>query len=63
MAFAECGHQWGRDKLPDDVDAARLAELEAKVADAASPAGAPVFAGWRALAAPDDPKAAARCTR
>ena len=56
-AFAACGHQWGRDKLPDDLDCARLAELAAKVADAASPAGAPVFAGWRALPNPDDAKA------
>jgi hypothetical protein len=56
-AFAECGHQWGRDKLPDDLDSARLAELAARVAGAASPAGAPVFAGWRALPAPEDAKA------
>jgi hypothetical protein len=58
-AFAACGHEWGRAHLPDDVDAARLAALARKVAAAASPAGAPVFAGWRALPAPDDSDAKA----
>ncbi|MGZ4681117.1 MAG: SCO6745 family protein [Acidimicrobiales bacterium] len=58
-AFAACGHRWGRDELPDDLDAARLAELAGAVAAAASPAGAPVFAGWRARPAPDDAKARA----
>jgi hypothetical protein len=58
-AFAECGYQWGRDKLPDDLDAARLAELAGAVASGASPAGAPVFAGWRAMPVPDDAKARA----
>jgi len=58
-AFAACGHEWGRANLPDDLDADRLAELAGKVVDAASPAGAPVFAGWRALPAPDDGKARA----
>ena len=58
-AFAACGHEWGRANLPDDLDAGRLAELAGKVADSASPAGAPVFAGWRALPRPDDAKALA----
>jgi hypothetical protein len=58
-AFAECGHEWGRAHLPDDLDTARLAELAGRVSGAASPAGAPVFAGWRALPVPSDAKAAA----
>lgn len=59
--FAGVGHRWADEKLPDDVDAARLAELAGRVADAASPAGAPLFAGWRALPepGPDRPKALA----
>ncbi|HVE94283.1 MAG TPA: hypothetical protein VNB24_05135 [Acidimicrobiales bacterium] len=58
-AFAECCHEWGRSHLPDDLDAERLAALGGKVSAAASPAGAPVFAGWRALPVPSDAKAAA----
>ena len=58
-AFAECCHEWGRSRLPDDLDAARLATLAGSIAAAASPAGAPVFAGWRALPVPTDAKAAA----
>jgi hypothetical protein len=58
-AFAACGHAWARDHLPDDVDWARLAELAGAVVAAANPAGAPVFAGWRRLPAPEDPKARA----
>lgn len=58
-AFAECCHEWGRSHLPDDLDTARLAALSEKVVAAASPAGAPVFAGWRALPVPSDAKAAA----
>ncbi len=58
-AFAACGHEWGRANLPDDLDAERLAELAGTVVAAASPSCAPVFAGWRALPAPDDPKARA----
>jgi hypothetical protein len=59
QAWAECGHAWGEANLPDDLDAIRLAELAGRVVSAASPAGAPVFAGWRALAVPSSPKAAA----
>ena len=58
-AWAECGHAWGEANLPDDLDAIRLAELAGRVISAASPGGAPVFAGWRALDVPSSPKAAA----
>ena len=57
--FAACGHAWAEAHLSDDLDVARLGELAGRVAAAASPAGAPVFAGWRALAVPASPKAAA----
>jgi hypothetical protein len=59
QAWADCGHAWGEANLQDDLDAARLAELAGRVIEAASPAGAPVFAGWRALSVPSSPKAAA----
>jgi hypothetical protein len=59
QAWAECGYAWGEAHIPDDVDATKLAELAARVAAGASPAAAPVFAGWRALPMPDSPKAAA----
>jgi hypothetical protein len=45
--------------VPDDLDAARLAELAGKVVAGARPACAPVFAAWRALEVPSAPKAAA----
>lgn len=57
--FASCLRQWSRDHLGDGPDWGRLAELAGKVADAASIAGAPVFAGWRALPVPDEPREAA----
>lgn len=61
-AFAETGHRWARSHLgaPEVADAAALvARLGAKVVEAADVAGAPLFAGWRELAVPDDAPAAA----
>jgi hypothetical protein len=58
-AFARCGHEWAVANLGDDVDWARLADLAGQVVAGASPAGAPVFAGWRRLDVPADPKARA----
>lgn len=55
-AFAECGYDWARQHLAD-VDAAALQsviELGGAVVAGANPAGAPLFAGWRALGQPDD---------
>lgn len=59
--FAGAAHRWADEHIPDDFDAARLAELAGRVNEAASPAGAPLFAGWRALDEPsaDRPKALA----
>jgi hypothetical protein len=54
--FVACGHTWAR-RLPGDLDLARLAELAGKLAWAAVPAGAPLFAAWRAMPEPEDPKA------
>lgn len=59
--FAGVAHRWAEANVPDDIDAARLAELAGALCDAASPAGAPLFAGWCALDEPDadHPKALA----
>jgi len=57
--WATACHDWGRAHLPDDLDSTRLAELAGKVVASASPAGAPLFGGWRALPEPDDPSALA----
>ena len=57
--FATCCSAWAEAHVPDDFDAARLAELAGRVVAAARPACASVFAGWRALTVPDAPKAAA----
>ncbi len=58
-AFADCAHVWADAHLPDDLDAARLAELAGRVVDGADAALAPVFAGWRLLPVPAAPKARA----
>jgi len=57
--FAACAAAWGEAYLPDDLDAVRLAALAGKVIAAASPAAVPLFAAWRAMAVPSEPKAAA----
>lgn len=51
--FAGVCHRWAEEHMGDDVDTARLAELAGRLADAASPACAPLFAGWRSLDEPD----------
>ena len=58
-AFAGCLRTWAEAHLGDEVDYGRLAALLAKVVAAASPAAAPLFAAWRAMAEPNDPKALA----
>ena len=57
--FAACCHSWADRHVPEDLDAARLAELAGKVVAGARPACAPVFAAWRARPVPASPKAAA----
>ncbi|MFN8018445.1 MAG: hypothetical protein U0P45_10005 [Acidimicrobiales bacterium] len=59
--FAGVGHRWAEDRLPDDIDAGRLADLAGTMIAAASPACAPLFAGWIAMSEPsrDRPKALA----
>ncbi|QIS04193.1 hypothetical protein F5X71_19315 [Nocardia brasiliensis] len=49
--------EFGRRKLASFDDADRLAELLGRVANAASPAGLALFAGWRALPLPADGRA------
>jgi hypothetical protein len=58
-AFASCLHAWAQAHLPDEVDYARLAELVGRINDGASPSAAPLFAGWRVVSEPRDPKALA----
>lgn len=52
QAWATAAHTWAEANIPDDVDAARLADLAGTLCDAADVAGAPVFAGWRNLPEP-----------
>lgn len=52
IAFINCGYTWAESHLPDDLDAARLATLAGLVAAQAPVAGAPLFAGWRAVESP-----------
>ena len=53
-AYAEACRDWGREHLAGVPDLDRVVELLRRVASAADPAGAPLFAGWRALPLPDD---------
>lgn len=54
VAFADQAYRWADEHLPDDaVDWVRLADLAGTVVDAASPAAAPIFAGWRGLDVPE----------
>jgi hypothetical protein len=57
--FQNCCSKWCEDHIPDDIDCATLAALAKRVTEAADGTGAPVFEGWRKLAAPSSPKAAA----
>ncbi|MCU0267082.1 MAG: hypothetical protein MUF83_00405 [Acidimicrobiales bacterium] len=52
-AFIGCGHAWAEDHLGVGVDYRRLAELAGRLAAAANPAGAPLFAAWRAMPEPE----------
>jgi hypothetical protein len=57
--FAAACAEHGRRTLPDDVDLAELAELAGRVVAAADPSGLALFAAWRAMPVPPDPKGAA----
>jgi hypothetical protein len=52
--FAACEARWADEHLADDagVDWRTLADLAGKVVHGAAPAGAPLFAAWRAVEAP-----------
>jgi hypothetical protein len=56
-AFIGCGHAWARNHLPDGLELDELAGLAGTVISGANPAGAPLFAAWRDMDEPDDPKA------
>lgn len=56
-AFAGCLEQWALDHLGDDVDWVRLSELAREVVEAATVAGAPLFAAWRGAPQPADVRA------
>lgn len=58
-AFAKCLVAWAVENVPDTPSTARLADLAGKVVATASPAGAPLFAGWLGLPVPAEPAARA----
>ena len=53
-AYAEACRDWGREHLAGVDDLDRLVDLLRRVTAAADVAGAPLFAGWRAMPLPDD---------
>lgn len=56
--YARVAQDFGRRKLAGlpEADAARLSELLKLVADGADVIGVPLFAGWRAMPLPEDPR-------
>jgi hypothetical protein len=58
-AFAGCAARWADAHLGDDVDWPRLSSLASTVIGSASVIAAPLFAGWRAMPVPGEPKQAA----
>jgi hypothetical protein len=57
--FADACAEFGRAHLADGVDYESLVTQCRTVIDGAECAGLPLFAGWRAMPVPDDPKGAA----
>lgn len=57
--FVEVGHGWGRARLPDDLPAARFAELGRRVVEAADASELPLFDAWRRMPWPEDERGAA----
>ncbi len=57
--WAAVAHAWASAHLSDDVDWQTVAALLGRVVRAAPVAGAPLFAGWRALDEPEESKALA----
>ena len=55
---AACG-EWGRTHFGADIDYSELSGLAARVIDAAPIAGVSLFAGWREVEPPSDPKGGA----
>ncbi len=55
--YAVVAHDFGRRKLADFAESARLADLLRLVVDGADVVGAPLFAGWRAVPLPEDDRA------
>jgi hypothetical protein len=53
-AYAEACQDWGREHLSEVDDLDRLVDLLRRVVADIDPAGAPLFAGWRALPLPED---------
>jgi hypothetical protein len=61
LRYTSVCHDWGRTNLGDFADAARLADLAARIVAAVEVAGLPLFAGWRAVDRPREP--AERCAQ
>jgi hypothetical protein len=59
LAFTECLSVWALAHHDDSLDWGRLSELAGKIARTATVAAAPLFAAWRNVEVPDDPKTAA----
>lgn len=57
--YADCAADWGRANFEDTPELRRFCELAETVVGSASPVGAPIFAGWRAISRPDDAPGAA----
>lgn len=52
--YAQACHAWGRRRLGEHPECARMVELLERVVGETSSVGAPLFAGWRAVPLPED---------
>ncbi len=57
--WATVFYAWAGEHLPEDRDWATCTDMLGRVMASASVACAPIFAGWRGLPAPEDPRARA----
>lgn len=57
--YASCAVDWGRQNFEDSAELKRFCELAERVVGSASAVCAPIFAGWRSIARPDDAPGAA----
>ena len=57
--FIDCGYSWGRARLPEDLQAGRLADLSRTVMDSTDDDHPALFSAWSEMPWPEDDRARA----